>query len=263
MKSSTQILTNATLIIVFTILLNGSLVAAEPGENTPGVKYRESILINDHWSYLEEDIANVADLKTARASWTSAELPHTWNRDDVMDVVPGYRRGVGWYRRGVTVPAGKDADRYILYFEGVNMKADVFVNGKQAGGHVGGYLGFEIDITAFLKRGSANTFHVKVDNSVDPDVIPSQKSDFFLYGGIVRNVWLKRVPASYLSGLKVKTSQVSREKAGTQIEVAIVNTTDKPVNAILDVSIVDNSRVNVAQSSSEARIDREIGRAHV
>lgn len=249
-------LTKATILVAFSILLSSRSVVGGPREASPGMGSRESILLNDHWSYLEEDIANVADLKTARTSWSSVELPHTWNRDDVMDVVPGYRRGIGWYRRSVTVPAGRDADRYILFFEGVNMKADVFVNGKRAGGHVGGYLGFEIDITAFLKRGSANTFHVKVDNSVDPDLIPSQKSDFFLYGGISRNVWLKRIPASYLSGMKVKTSHVSREKAGTQIEVAVVNTTDKPVNAVLDVIIVDKSGVNVVQSSSEARIDR-------
>ncbi len=40
---------------------------------------------------------------------------------------------------------------YKLYFEGVNISSEVFVNEKNVGGHVGGYVGFEVDITDHLK----------------------------------------------------------------------------------------------------------------
>ena len=66
------------------------------------------------------------------------------------------------------------------------MTADVYVNGRRAGGHVGGYLGFEIDITDFVDHENINEVLVRVDNGIDRQIIPSQKADFVLYGGLTR-----------------------------------------------------------------------------
>ena len=67
------------------------------------------------------------------------------------------------------------------------------VNGVKAGGHVGGYIGFEVDLTNYIVEGK-NEILVRVDNSINKQIIPSQLSDFFIYGGITRDVWLKVVP---------------------------------------------------------------------
>lgn len=234
----------ATILHVFVlcaVLVHSNLIAGSRAEVV-----RTSALINDKWLYLEEEIVNVNDLQKARVAWTPVNLPHTWNRDDVMDIVPGYRRGIGWYKKEVSIPATVEGKTLILDFEGVNMKADVFVNGKRAGGHVGGYVGFEVDITPFVKRGK-NVLLVKADNSIDQNVIPSQKSDFFLYGGITRNVWLKVLPQCYISSLRVNTPAVRKERASTSLVVEIQNTAGRIVQGEIEAIILDAKGNEVAK----------------
>jgi beta-galactosidase len=209
--------------------------------------------MNDGWSFLAEDIASFAGLKKSKEKWSAVSLPHTWNATDVMDVAPGYRRGIGWYKRELTMPRLDAGDRFILAFEGVNMKADVYVNGNRAGGHVGGYLGFDIDITPFLRKGS-NDIAVKADNGIDPDLIPSQKSDFFLYGGITRNVWLKRIPSLAIASLRISTPRVSATSASTRAIVAVTNTGAERLHATIAVTVVGPGGDTVAREGKDVLI---------
>jgi len=119
-------------------------------------------------------------------AWESVDLPHTWNADDTTDVITGYRRDGSWYRKQVTLNT-EEGKRYFLHFEAAQMKASVYVNGAKAGDHVGGYTGFDIEITDQVKSGD-NEVLVRVDNGVDKDLVPSQKADFFQYGGLTRDV---------------------------------------------------------------------------
>jgi len=103
------------------------------------------VLINEGWGYYEIAVKEPAAVpKTITAL---VNLPHSWNSIDATDSQPGYRRDASWYRKLFKLAQGTTDHRYSLYFEGANMTASVFVNGKKAGGHVGGYLGFEIEIT--------------------------------------------------------------------------------------------------------------------
>ena len=64
-----------------------------------------------------------------------------------------------WYRTVVhpvtlggeeTVRQIGDANRLILHFEAVDYVCACYVNGQLAGTHVGGYLPFDVDISAFI-----------------------------------------------------------------------------------------------------------------
>jgi beta-galactosidase len=238
------------------VLLSLLCLAGAAAASTPTGPGRSEILLNDGWSYREASALDPSALDRTPGAWTPVTLPHTWNRDDVMDEVPGYRRGAGWYRRTLTAPANLRTDRVILVFEGVNMKADVYVNGRRAGGHVGGYVGFEVDITPGLRPGRSNTLLVRADNGIDPDVIPSQKSDFFLYGGITRNVRLRRVPDRHMLNVAVTTPQVSREKASTRLEITVRSEADRPVDAVFEVTIIDPTGARSGSATVSSRIPR-------
>ena len=177
--------------------------------------------INQDWSYLEFAAEDVNATK-AQTGWSAIDLPHTWNNEDVVDSEPGYRRSASWYKKDIVLKEILQNTQYILYFEGANITTSVFVNGKEAGGHIGGYIGFEIDITPYVKQGS-NEIFVKVDSGYNPDIIPSQKSDFFIYGGITRDVWLKKRPKTSLGKIQVSTPNVSKELASLQVVVPIVS----------------------------------------
>jgi len=84
------------------------------------------------------------------------------------------------------------------------MKASIYVNGKKAGSHVGGYTGFDIEITDQVTAGD-NEVLVRVDNGVDFDLVPSQKADFFQYGGLTRDVFIETRPVNYIEQIRVNT----------------------------------------------------------
>ncbi len=185
---------------------------------------RTAQVINENWSYLEHA---TEDLKNAKAqtNWVNINLPHTWNSEDVTDNEPGYRRSISWYKKDVLIEKIIDKRQYFLYFEGSNITTTVFVNGQRAGNHIGGYIGFEIDITPYIKKGN-NEIYVKVDSGYNPDIIPSQKSDFFIYGGITRDVWLKTKPSTAIGKIQVTTPKVSKESASLQVAVPIESKED-------------------------------------
>ena len=114
-----------------------------------------------------------------------------------------------------------DANKvYQLYFEGSNITTKVYVNGVEAGGHIGGYIGFTIDVSKHIQTGN-NEILVRVDNSYDINIIPSQKSDFFIYGGITRDVWMLTLSKNHIDNIKVTTPKVS-EKAATLVVDAFI-----------------------------------------
>ncbi|MFY0606557.1 MAG: glycoside hydrolase family 2 protein [Cyclobacteriaceae bacterium] len=178
----------------------------------------EVVNINAGWNYLEKayELPNQAKNDS---NWESIDLPHSWNSIDATDAEPGYRRDASWYQKELLIEK-KQHQRYFISFEGANIVTQVYVNGTKAGEHIGGYLGFKFDITDLVSDGS-NELMVRVDNGYNREIIPSQKSDFFIYGGITRDVWLITVASAYVSNIKVTTPSVSKTKAKTQIELSI------------------------------------------
>ena len=174
--------------------------------------------LNADWDYLEVAAPTPEAARTADG-WEAVSLPHSWNVWDTTDLEPGYRRDASWYRKALALDpeAGR---RYLLYFEGAAMTADVFVNGERAGGHVGGYVGFDVDITDQLQAGD-NEVLVRVSNAYDRDLIPSQKADYFLFGGLTRDVWLKDVPATYIERAHVLTPSVAADAAQARVRVQL------------------------------------------
>ncbi|MEO8534835.1 MAG: glycoside hydrolase family 2 TIM barrel-domain containing protein [Flavobacterium sp.] len=177
--------------------------------------------INDNWLYLENSTPNLNDAQKA-LNWTGINLPHSWNSEDATDLNPGYRRDASWYQKKLNIAEIDKNQRYFLYFEGSNVTTKVYVNGKEAGGHIGGYIGFTIDVTNDIKKGN-NAIFIRVDNSYDIEIIPSQKSDFFIYGGITRDVWLLSKYKNNIDNLKITTPVVSAKKASLQIIASTIN----------------------------------------
>jgi beta-galactosidase len=170
--------------------------------------------INQGWNYLENESRDLTQIQSQNV-WELIDLPHTWNSEDVTDLVPGYRRSASWYSKELSLSPDPKS-RYFLYYECANAVADIYVNGQLASTHIGGYVGFDVEITKYIKKGQ-NVIHVRVDNSYNPEIIPSQRSDFFLYGGLTRDVWLKTVPETFLSDVNITTPNVSAKSADTHL----------------------------------------------
>jgi len=206
-------------IALIVLLVSLSSVALLPSSNI--LKQRELININKNWQYLEDNIKDIQQIDKAK-EWKAIDLPHSWNQWDAVDNSPGYRRDASWYKKEMQIPL-YDYAQYILYFEGANISTTVYVNGIKAGAHTGGYVGFEIDVTNHIKKGKNNRIDVRVDNSYNPDIIPSQKADFFIFGGITRDVWLKILPQVNLKNIHITTPNVNKTSADTEIKIDFHN----------------------------------------
>lgn len=144
----------------------------------------DQISLNDGWRF-----------QFAGDSPDTIELPHTWNALDTMDINPArhYRRGTGIYERGLAPPALGEDERLWCQFEAASQRATVYLNERVIGTHAGGYTAFTVELTPRrwgLRPDDALRLRVEVDNRPDPDLVPSDMSDFFLYGGLTRNAWL-------------------------------------------------------------------------
>lgn len=211
---------------------------------------RTKVNINKNWAYLENDTKDIADA-LSKEHWQPINLPHSWNSLDATDLVPGYRRNGSWYKKSIDVSLNANL-LYELYFEGVNITSEVFVNGTKVGSHIGGYIGFTIDITNALKNGK-NEIIVRADNSYDPEIIPSQKSDFFIFGGITRDVFLQTKPKIHLANLKYTTPKVSHKNATFKGSVSVVHAN---ASSKVKASIIDNSGKVVVENTFD--INNEI-----
>lgn len=170
-------------------------------------------LFNDSWLYAQNNTDSVVEVGQS-TEWVDVQIPHTWNATDTVDAEPGYRRNASWYKKDFVASA---AARHVLYFEGANMETQVYVNGELAGEHIGGYLGFDVELTQFLKANENNTLLVRVSNAYNPNLIPSQKADFFIHGGITRDVWLKALPETFVDRIQIDTPVVTEQTAQTHV----------------------------------------------
>ncbi len=67
-----------------------------------------------------------------------------------------------WYRRMFSIPKAWRGQRILLHFGAVDWEAAVQVNGRDVGGHRGGYDSFALDITRALKTGETQEVVVSV-----------------------------------------------------------------------------------------------------
>ena len=206
--------------------------------------------INSGWLYHEGGVSFAESVNFPDDAWQPVSLPHTWNVHDPFDDVPGYRRGIGWYRKHLHLADNLKGKRLFLAFEGANQVADVYVNGAFAGRHRGGYTAFTVDITSLARfdgAGNENVVAVQVNNAHDP-FIPPLSVGYALYGGIYRDVWLVATDPVHITladhggpGVYVSTPAVTRDSGTVVVRGAVTNdgTTERQlriVNTVLDAT---------------------------
>ena len=110
-----------------------------------------------------------------------------------------------WYRRTFRMPERWTGRRVLLHFGAVDYETAVWVNGRPAGTHRGGYAPFTLEITNLIGSGENELVVRAVDDTRSP-LQPSgkQSQEYGSYGcvytrttGIWQTVWLEAVPETY------------------------------------------------------------------
>ena len=216
---SPQVSRRELLIIAATIAIPPIAASgATPAVAAP--QPRPTSNLDAGWRFLRSNASGAQVPTFDDSSWSTVNVPHTWNALDGQDGGNNYYRGIGWYRKHFTPPATLAGKKLWLQFDGVNTVADVWVNGTQLGTHQGGFATFRFDATNALKLGQDNVIAVRVTNAANP-AIPPLTADFTFFGGIHRDVSLVAVdplairmgdfggPGVYLASRSVTASSAS------------------------------------------------------
>lgn len=153
-----------------------------------------------------------------------------------------------FYEKTFTLPDGFNKGRVFINFGAVDQIAEVYLNGKRVGGHIGGYTPFTIEITDAINDADENQLIVAVQDFSDTKYYSKGKQKLNRGGiwyspqsGIWQSVWLESTPIEYLESVKITpdydNESVSFEYFGTDsVEVMIydgdnliADTTDKVV----------------------------------
>ena len=137
--------------------------------------------INASWQFTKDAITVAEGYSVlTQGNWEALDLPHTWNGKDGQDGGNDYHRGTCYYVKNMKREEfGSEPITYIE-FNGANSSAWLYVNGKEAGHHDGGYSTWRVNVTDFLA--DENEIVVAVDNAPNDHVDP-QMADFTFYGG--------------------------------------------------------------------------------
>jgi beta-galactosidase len=234
--------------------------------------------LNEGWEYVKGDIGGVWEAVRAKIDhrgkpedvpvWSKVTLPHCFNATDSVDPDVAYYQGPGWYRTFVEIENPHPQGRALLHFEGAGQKTEVYVGLRLAGEHVGGYDEWTIDVTDALDEARKNAelvekyqgripIIIRCDNSRDLQMMPSDLSDFNVYGGLYRYVNLKLVPALSLGLSRIDASV---DVNGTEGKVAISTRLHNPTGikrATVDIEIRDPDDKVVASHSAEIEAGRD------
>jgi len=142
--------------------------------------------------------------------WTKIAVPSNWELQGFgtynygHDKVKGNEQGLYKYEFFADSWKGK---RVFIVFEGSMTDTKVLINGKLAGPvHQGSFYRFKYDITGLVKFNDKNLLEVTVDKtSANASVNDAERrnSDFWVFGGIFRPVYLEIVPETFIDRVAI------------------------------------------------------------
>ncbi len=138
-------------------------------------------------------------------------VPGDWNTQDSSLF---FYESTVWYRNIFPLPENTTGKRVFLYIGAANYHSDVYVNGKKAGIHTGGFTPFHFEITSLLQDGE-NSLVIRVNNHRLREGVPTLMTDWWNYGGITRDVKILVVPEVFIRDYHISLlSYENNEVAG-------------------------------------------------
>lgn len=191
---------------------------------------------------------------TVLTSYYNAGLiPDPYYSDNMLKLDESYYNVDYWYRKDFEVPSSYDGRRVWLNFDGINWKADVFVNGNSVGSIEGAFIRGQFDITDYVNVGEMNSVAVYIhwcnsDVKDMPSFLCSNSWDWMpaIPGrnmGIYKDVYLSASGAVTLDDPFITTdlNEPDYNKADVTITTDVTNHTDKKVSGSITGTLTPNS----------------------
>jgi len=212
---------------------------------------RQHLNFNREWKFTLGDTAGAQAPAFDDAAWSAIGLPHSFSMPYFLS--DRFYVGYGWYRKHFTVPPAWSGKRLFVEFDGAFQEAEVFVNGRNVGRHIGGYTGFSCDITAAAVPGD-NLVAVRVNNLWNPQQAP-RGADHVFSGGIYRDVWLTVTDPVHVAwyGTFVTTPGLSADAGTVNVKTEVENQSTQARNCTVQTDILaPDGKVVATVSATQA-----------
>ncbi|MEO1990720.1 MAG: family 43 glycosylhydrolase [Pirellulales bacterium] len=257
----------------------------------PRMKREHWINLNGDWDYTITPI----DTKEIPSNWSGKILvPYC-----LESKLGGVQRLLDatealWYRRTFSIKKSP-SHQWLIHFEAVDYRCEVFVNGTSVGTHIGGNDPFTCNMSDAIKDGH-NELIVRVEDATEAfqlrgkQTINARGIWYTQVSGIWQTVWMEKVPQKHIQDLKIRTSArtgsitvepktkgaylvnivvkdgkqiIARARGTKQIEVKVpapkLWSPDHPHLYDVDVHLLDDAEQTIDRVASYAGI-RDIGK---
>lgn len=238
------------ILLLFIVVIN-TLSAQRISDKT--------LRLTEHWQFVQQDLGGIWEairpVKVGHPEsvplWSDVQIPHCFNARDAVDPDVNYYQGPGWYKSSLHVKNPYSNGHTLLYFEGAGQKSDVYIGADKVGHHVGGYDEWMVDISEAVSSYDSSVdgsipLSIRCDNSRDLEMIPSDLSDFNVYGGLYRYLNMLYVPQHYIK--QVHASSTFKGTKG-KVDVRILFNEKPQGNMSMKLLLTDDKGVSVYETS--------------
>ena len=211
---------------------------------------QQKVLFNFDWKFRLGALDGAAAPDLDDSAWRTLDLPHDFQFEQPWDkeVVSSSRAFKplceGWYRKHFTADPSWRGKRVYLDFDGIMYVSDVYVNGQKVASGEYGYLGFEAEISGYLKFDAPNVVAVYAATG------PWNASRWYTGAGIFRDVYLEVKNPTHIArhGVYVTTPEVGHDRATVAVQVEVDGYQEHDASIL--VRILDPDGQEVASSQA-------------
>lgn len=204
-------------------------------------------------------------------SWSTINVPSNWELEGFGEYTYGrwYKelnqdepsKEEGFYKFKFSVPEQYKNQHVSIVFGGAMTDTEVKINGKSAGAtHQGGFYEFRYDITDLVTYGAENLLEAHVSKHSSNNTVNNaeRKTDWWLFGGIYRPVWLEVSPKSFIKHVAVDAKmdgslmadlELENCPKNSSIEASITSLTDTKTYETITIPL--NSKANLQQITAK------------
>ena len=214
-----------------------------------------------NWRFLKDSTIDASGVALDDSKWRVLDLPHDWSIEDLpnqSDSVSAHLLHKALVQQQQDIPSAVLAGyrkhftlnntankKVTIYFDGVYMNSDVWINDHHLGNHPYGYTPFYYDLTPYLKQTGENILAVRVRNE-------GKNSRWYSGSGIYRHVWLTITNPDHVKqwGVYITTPEVSDELATVNVQTTIIRNEQSTPPLRLRTKIVDSKNNVVATTEN-------------
>ena len=200
---------------------------AKPSNLIGWIDNREYLSLNGQWKYIVDPMNNglpetsffggFPENKTQKDGYELIE--YNFDQADVINV-PGawneqkdelfFYQGSIWLFKKFNFNIDPNKLNH-LYIGASNFSTKIFLNGERVGQFNSGYTAFNFDISDYLIDGE-NVLLVQINANLSENSVPTKKTDWWPYGGLVGDVLIVNTPKIFIENAYVQISDLQKKQ---------------------------------------------------